>query len=99
MSETHETPHLNQGAAEPKALSPGYRLAHIVLYVVAFELSRVVAYVVTIVQFVLHLFTGHANDRLRSFGGSLSRYLRQVTAFLTYESDERPYPFSPWPRE
>lgn len=99
MSETHETPPLGGSEAEPKATNPWFRLPYLVLFVVVFEVSRLVVYLVTVVQFVLRVVAGHPNGRLRTFGGGLSRYLRAITAYLTYAEDEPPYPFSAWPRE
>lgn len=99
MSETHESPQLGEGATEPKATNPWYRLPYLVLFIVVFEVARVIVYLTTLVQFVLRVATGHPNERLRSFGGTLSRYLHAITAYLTYEADEPPYPFSAWPHE
>lgn len=75
------------------------RLPYLVLFVVAFELSKAVMYFVLVVQFLLRVTTGHANERLRGFGGHLGRYVRDIVAFLTYESDAMPFPFAPWPKD
>jgi len=39
------------------------------------------------------------NVRLVSFGHSLGSYLRQIVAFLTFEAEAMPFPFSDWPVE
>ena len=34
-----------------------------------------------------------------AFGGKLGIYLRQIAHFLTYASEEVPFPFSEWPEQ
>jgi hypothetical protein len=43
------------------------------------------------------LFTGDTNERLLTLGQNLSTYVYQITLFLTFNSDEHPYPFGDWP--
>jgi hypothetical protein len=34
---------------------------------------------------------------LKDFGKSLGIYLKQIAEFLSYASEEKPFPFSDWP--
>ena len=43
------------------------------------------------------LLAGKPNDRLVSFGRSLGRYLQQIVEFLTFATEEMPFPFNDWP--
>lgn len=63
----------------------------------AFQISGTVMFVVTIIQFVLMLLNDTPNARLVLFGRSLGRYLLQISNFLTFASEEKPFPFSDWP--
>lgn len=63
----------------------------------AFQVSATVMCVVTVIQFVLALLNDTPNDRLVAFGRSLGRYLQQITNFLTFATEEIPFPFSDWP--
>ena len=73
------------------------RLLYIILFVAIFNLVEAATYIVLVVQFVFHLFTGKPNERLSELGASLASYARELIVFLTYRSDELPYPFGPWP--
>ena len=73
------------------------RLVYIILFAIAFNVAEVVFAVVVIVQFVFHLFTGRANERLRALGRGLGAYVFEIVAYLTYHADEKPFPFRPWP--
>ena len=74
------------------------RLIYVLLFVVAFKLVEAVVYVVLATQFAFHLFNGRPHARLQELGKKLGTYLRQIVRFLTYQSDDLPYPFGDWPR-
>lgn len=74
------------------------RLLYIVLFGIAFKVAGFVIAIITFVQFVTALISGGpANRRLQEFGEALALYLQQVVAFLTYATEEKPYPIGPWP--
>lgn len=60
----------------------------------------VVSYVITVlvvVQFIWALIAGEGNDKLREFGSALSHYIYQILRFLTYNTEDKPFPFNDWP--
>ena len=74
------------------------RLIYIILFTITFNVAEVVVAVITIVQFFTVLLSGGTpNKRLQDFGRTLGTYLRQVVSFLTYESDDKPFPIGEWP--
>jgi len=48
-------------------------------------------------QFLVVLFTNRKNESLLTLGQGLSRYVYNIISFLTYNSEERPFPFTGWP--
>jgi Domain of unknown function (DUF4389) len=52
---------------------------------------------VVLVQIGWSLITANTSGRLRAFGASLGDYLRQIVRFITYNSDDMPFPFADWP--
>lgn len=63
-----------------------------------YGVSRVVVGAVVVVQFFWVLFTGGVNQSLETFGQSLATYTYQIIRYLTFVSDERPFPFdADWP--
>lgn len=63
----------------------------------ALQVSGTVICIVTLIQFVITLLSSTPNSRLVSFGRSLGRYLQQIVYFLTFATEEIPFPFSDWP--
>ncbi len=52
---------------------------------------------VALFQFFSTLITGRANDKLLTFSESLAEYFKQITRFISYIEEQKPWPFSPWP--
>ncbi len=73
------------------------RLAFMLLFAVIIQVAAAVMWVVVIVQFLFALFTGSDNENLRSFGHSLSVFIFRTWQFLSYNSEEKPFPFQDWP--
>ena len=63
----------------------------------AFNVSGTVLCIVTVIQFVMALLSDTPNPRLVSFGRSLGRYLQHIADFLTFATEEMPFPFTDWP--
>ena len=79
------------------AKSTWIRLLYMLLFVVIFNVAELVAAVVILAQFLFKLFAGAVNEQLQVLGRKLGTYFRQIIEFLTYHTEDMPYPFSPWP--
>jgi hypothetical protein len=88
----------NPPATQPTALSgAGERVLYTVVFAVAFWILCWVLVVTAVLQLVLRLVNGKAHADLARFGAGLGRYARQVIEYLTFASDEAPFPFRDWP--
>lgn len=73
------------------------RLVFMVLFAVVYKVLDVVLMLVVMVQYLFHLLTDKDNETLRQLGDGLSCYYYQIFQYLTYNSEEKPFPFSDWP--
>lgn len=73
------------------------RLLYMVLFGFIGYMIRFVALILIVLQFFTVLFTGTPNATLLQLGQVLSTYTYQILLFLTYNSEEKPYPFNPLP--
>ncbi|MDH5600342.1 MAG: DUF4389 domain-containing protein [Gammaproteobacteria bacterium] len=80
-----------------KEKSTWLRGLYMLLFLVFYSVAKVIIFTVIAFQFILALFTGKTNERLVKLGQSLSTYIYQIMTFLTFNSDEHPYPFGAWP--
>ncbi|MFA6015395.1 MAG: DUF4389 domain-containing protein [Gallionellaceae bacterium] len=56
-----------------------------------------VLFVVTVIQFVIVLLNDTPNTQLVLFGRGMGIYFRQIVDFLTFATEEMPFPFKEWP--
>ncbi len=76
----------------------GTRILQMIVLAFAFWVVCWVLGITAVVQLVVRLVNGSANDDLRRFGAGLAHYTAQVVAFQTFASEEVPFPFGDWPR-
>lgn len=58
-----------------------------------------VVIVMMVAQILFALTTGQSNRNLRGLGSVVQQYVSQIIDYITYNSDERPFPFSDFPEE
>lgn len=71
------------------------------LYLILFYIIGYVVWILTVAisvfQFFYSIFLKNPNQNLLNFGKSLNQYLYEITRFISFNTDTKPYPFSPWP--
>ena len=55
-------------------------------------------WVIAVLQFGWLLITRERNANLAAFGGSLSTWAASVVRFVSCTSEEKPFPWAPWPK-
>lgn len=73
------------------------RLLYMLLFAAAFYLATWVGAAAALLQIAFKLFTGRPLPQLAAFGDGLGAFFRQITLFETFRSEQKPWPFSPWP--
>ena len=74
------------------------RVLFIAIFWVVFYMSQLVIAAVVIAQCAFTLIGGAPNSQLLVFGDSLSRYVQEILRYVTFNSDQRPFPFSDFPK-
>ncbi len=81
-----------------KSRSPWLRLFFMLVMVLLYSVSRLVVSAVVVLQFFWVLFTGETNKPLENLGQALATYTYQIIRYLTFNTEERPFPFdADWP--
>jgi len=74
------------------------RLIFMILFaLVAYCIIPVIIVLIAVFQFIYTLFSDGPLDTLLAFSRSLSHYLQQIANYLTYTTEEKPFPFTGWP--
>jgi hypothetical protein len=75
------------------------RVLYMAIFVIIFNIVEILIAALVIFQVLVLLFTGEKNQRLLGFGAMLSQYAYRILQFLTFNSDEKPFPFADWESE
>jgi len=67
------------------------------LFIIAFSLGVWLLNFLAIIQFLWLLFAREANQLIARFGNSLSAWLAEIGRFLTAATEDKPFPWRPWP--
>ena len=67
------------------------------LMALAYQVAGTLLFIVAAIQFVMVLLTSTPNKQLVEFGRSLGRYFQQIVNFLSFVTEQMPFPFSEWP--
>ena len=95
MSSTGEKSPL---AKNLKSKSIWMRLLFMLIITFLYSVSRIVLGAVVMVQFFWVLLTDETNQKLQELGKSLATYTSQMILYLTFNTEERPFPFDmDWP--
>jgi hypothetical protein len=65
---------------------------------VLFWLGVLVGIIVILLQFLWVLFTGRTKKEFSAVGRQLAEYSREIVLYMSFNTDERPFPFDrDWP--
>lgn len=70
---------------------------NIILFTIIYSVTEIVIALVVVFQFLSVLLTRQTNDKLLELGMNLSTYIYQILSYVTFNSNERPFPFSDFP--
>ncbi len=81
-----------------KSRTTWLRLIFMCIYGLLACLAGMIGTVVVVLGFFWVLFTGEANPELRQVGQKIASYMSQIIRYLTFNTDDKPFPFgSAWP--
>lgn len=71
----------------------------ILLFAVVYQVAKIVIFFAVVFQFLCILISGKRNGQVLELGQGLSTYVYEILLFMTFNSERRPFPFSPWPED
>jgi hypothetical protein len=70
---------------------------YMLLFTLLYSVAEFVLGAVVVVQFGYRVFNEENQPRLIALGAALASYIYQVMRYLSFNSEQKPYPFSDWP--
>lgn len=79
-----------------KKIGTWKRILFMSIFAVILGLVANLLWAVVLLQVIWSLLTGSANGNVLSPGRTLCLYVYRILLFLTFNSDEMPFPFADW---
>lgn len=70
------------------------RLVYMLIYGLALHIAGIIMWLLCTVQFVITMIFGTDNENLRKMAASINNYIHEALAFVSYNSEEKPFPFA-----
>lgn len=79
-----------------KKIETWKRIIFMLIYAVIDSMVKLLLWLVVLLQVGSVLLTGSTNPNILGFGRSLSTYHYHILLFLTFNTEQLPFPFSDW---
>ena len=80
-----------------KSRSTWLRLFFMLVFWVLAGVTTFVASVVIVLGFFWVLLTDETNAQVQKTGKGIAAYIHQIINYLTYNTEDKPFPFGEWP--
>lgn len=74
------------------------RLFFMVIYAIVNYVTQLLIWALAAIQFIFTIFLSKPNENLLRFTAGLTAFSYQIIRYLTYNVDEKPFPFTSWPK-
>ncbi len=74
------------------------RLLYMILFVAFYVVAEILLSAMVIFQFLHRLLLGSTNNNVLKFTDGLSQYFLQLIRYLAFNTEDKPFPFSDWPK-
>lgn len=76
---------------------PWKRGLFMIFYTLLYSVAEIVLIAIAFVQFAYTIFSGDINPKLKKLGHEISYYVYQIFQYLTFNSEQKPFPVADWP--
>ena len=73
------------------------RLIPMIILLICFSLAEAALYIIALIQFIWTLVNENPNEQLSDFGAALSKWVAQDAKYLSFATEEKPFPWAKWP--
>lgn len=75
------------------------RFFFMIIFALIYCLAEMVVFAVIVLQALNQLWTGKKNQYLLEFGQGLCLYFYDIFQYLTYNTENKPFPFASWKKK
>jgi hypothetical protein len=96
VDETIDTDELKENLVQQ---SKWLRILLVIVFSFVYAWSELLLWLLAVLQFLFHLFTNEPNKNLTKVGVGFRNYMVQIINYVTYQTAEKPFPFSTFPKK
>ena len=74
------------------------RIMYMIIFYIVSKIVWMLITLIAVVQIVSSLLSGKVIVPVWEFSHGLNRYILKIIDFITFRSEEKPFPFSEWPQ-
>lgn len=74
-----------------------FRILYMILFWIFMRVSFVVTALIALIQWVALWFKEEPIESLAEFSSSLTQFQTQILSYLTFQTEEKVFPFTDWP--
>ena len=74
------------------------RALYMVLFAILHTFTRPIIILIAILQYLHVIVKNDKHPLMLQFGHSISQYVYEIVSFLTFNTEEKPFPFGKWPQ-
>lgn len=78
-------------------VNQGKRAVFMLAFWIASRVVLIIVIALALFQLICTVITRSPNEKIIRFGKNLGVYLSQIVDFLTYNTEQKPWPFQDWP--
>ena len=97
-NQEEKQPKTGEAKQEDKTLQ-WMRLGYMVLYIVIGYFISAIVFCIAIVQFIYSLINKEPNQKLLAFSHNFAIYAKEIIEYLSYNSEEKPWPIGDYPQK
>ena len=96
MKESIDTEELKENVVQS---SKWIRILFVIVFYFVYSWAALLLGLFAVLQFLFHLFTNEPNKNLTKVGVGFRNYMVQIINYVTYQTAEKPFPFSSFPKK
>jgi hypothetical protein len=74
------------------------RVVYMILYLIIGKIISMILFVIAVGQLIYSWISGSPNEKILSFSQSMGEYVKQIVLYISFNTDEKPWPSADWPK-
>ncbi len=74
------------------------RVLYTVLYLIIGRFISIVIFIIAVGQLIYSWIKGEPNTKLLEFSKNMAEYAKEIVLYVSFNSEEKPWPSGDWPR-